>query len=312
MPKGAESGIVKVEINEKGMEYMNRYSKGIACILSSAFCFAVMNVCVRLAGDLPSVQKSFFRNLIAAVFALILLLREKQLPKITRRQLPLLILRSVFGTIGILCNFYAVDHLVLSDASMLNKMSPFFAIICSLLVLKEKITPVQGAAVLAAFGGSLLIIRPTLSNMDLFPSLIGLLGGAGAGAAYTMVRKLGQTGINRTVIVLFFSAFSCLVTLPFLVFDYHPMSGMQLLALLGAGLAASGGQFAITAAYCYAPAREISVYDYSQVIFSAVLGFVLFQQIPDQLSILGYLLICGSGVALFFYHRHQEDCVKSR
>lgn len=292
------------------MDYMNSYAKGVACILTSAFCFAVMNVCVRIAGDLPSVQKSFFRNLIAAVFALILLLRERQWPKITRRQLPLLILRSVFGTVGILCNFYAVDHLVLSDASMLNKMSPFFAILCSWLVLKEKITPVQGAAVLAAFGGSLLIIRPTLSNMDLFPSLIGLLGGAGAGAAYTMVRKLGQTGINRTMIVLFFSAFSCLVTLPFLVFDYHPMSGTQLAALLGAGLAASGGQFSITAAYCYAPAREISVYDYSQVIFSAFLGFVLFQQIPDQLSIIGYLLICGSGIALFLYHRRQEDCVK--
>lgn len=292
------------------MDYMNSYAKGVACILMSAFCFAVMNVCVRMAGDLPSVQKSFFRNLIAAVFALILLLRERQWPKITRRQLPLLILRSVFGTVGILCNFYAVDHLVLSDASMLNKMSPFFAILCSWLVLKEKITPVQGAAVLAAFGGSLLIIRPTLSNMDLFPSLIGLLGGAGAGAAYTMVRKLGQTGTNRTMIVLFFSAFSCLVTLPFLVFDYHPMSGTQLAALLGAGLAASGGQFSITAAYCYAPAREISVYDYSQVIFSAFLGFVLFQQIPDQLSIIGYLLICGSGIALFLYHRRQEDCVK--
>ena len=285
------------------MDYMNSYAKGVACILTSAFCFAVMNVCVRMAGDLPSVQKSFFRNLIAAVFALILLLRERQWPKITRRQLPLLILRSVFGTVGILCNFYAVDHLVLSDASMLNKMSPFFAILCSWLVLKEKITPVQGAAVLAAFGGSLLIIRPTLSNMDLFPSLIGLLGGAGAGAAYTMVRKLGQTGINRTMIVLFFSAFSCLVTLPFLVFDYHPMSGTQLAALLGAGLAASGGQFSITAAYCYAPAREISVYDYAQVIFSAFLGLVLFQQIPDQLSIIGYLLICGSGIALFLYHR---------
>ena len=292
------------------MDYMNSYAKGVACILTSAFCFAVMNVCVRMAGDLPSVQKSFFRNLIAAVFALILLLRERQWPKITRRQLPLLILRSVFGTVGILCNFYAVDHLVLSDASMLNMMSPFFAILCSWLVLKEKITPVQGAAVLAAFGGSLLIIRPTLSNMDLFPSLIGLLGGAGAGAAYTMVRKLGQTGINRTMIVLFFSAFSCLVTLPFLVFDYHPMSGTQLAALLGAGLAASGGQFSITAAYCYAPAREISVYDYAQVIFSAFLGFVLFQQIPDQLSIIGYLLICGSGIALFLYHRRQEDCVK--
>ena len=56
------------------MDYMNSYAKGVACILTSAFCFAVMNVCVRMAGDLPSVQKSFFRNLIAAVFALILLL----------------------------------------------------------------------------------------------------------------------------------------------------------------------------------------------------------------------------------------------
>lgn len=287
---------------------MNQRTKGIICIILSAFCFALMSCCVRLAGDLPSIQKSFFRNLVAALFALILLMKDIRAGKdvsINRRQLPFLLLRSMFGTIGILCNFYAVDHLVLSDASMLNKMSPFFAILCSYFVLKEAITPVQGGAVLFAFIGALFIIKPTLSNMDLFPSMIGLLGGLGAGTAYTMVRRLGQTGINKTVIVLFFSSFSCLVTLPFLIFDYHPMSGLQIAALIGAGLAAAGGQFSVTNAYCFAPAREISVYDYTQVIFSALLGFFLFGQVPDLLSLVGYVLICGTGIGMFLYNRRH-------
>ena len=288
---------------------MNTRTKGILCILASAFCFAVMSACVRLAGDLPSIQKSFFRNLVAAVFALCLLLRNMkggEKVRVTKDQLPALLLRSAFGTVGILCNFYAVDHLVLSDASMLNKMSPFFAILFSYFILKEKITPVQGLSVLVAFIGSLFIIKPTLANMDLFPSLIGLLGGIGAGAAYTMVRVLGKKGTNKTLIVLFFSTFSCLVVLPFLILDFHPMTGMQLLCLLGAGLAAAGGQFAVTNAYCFAPAREISVYDYSQVIFSALLGFMLFDQVPDLLSLLGYLLICGTAVAVFLYNRKRD------
>lgn len=287
---------------------MNQRTKGIICIILSAFCFALMSCCVRLAGDLPSIQKSFFRNLVAALFALILLMKDIRAGKdvsINRRQLPFLLLRSMFGTIGILCNFYAVDHLVLSDASMLNKMSPFFAILCSYFVLKETITPVQGGAVLFAFIGALFIIKPTLSNMDLFPSMIGLLGGLGAGTAYTMVRRLGQTGINKTVIVLFFSTFSCLVTLPFLIFDYHPMNGLQIAALIGAGLAAAGGQFSVTNAYCFAPAREISVYDYTQVIFSALLGFFLFGQVPDLLSLVGYVLICGTGIGMFLYNRRH-------
>ena len=287
---------------------MNQRTKGIICIILSAFCFALMSCCVRLAGDIPSIQKSFFRNLVAALFALILLIQDIRAGKdvsINRRQLPFLLLRSMFGTIGILCNFYAVDHLVLSDASMLNKMSPFFAILCSYFVLKETITPVQGGAVLFAFIGALFIIKPTLSNMDLFPSMIGLLGGLGAGTAYTMVRRLGQTGINKTVIVLFFSSFSCLVTLPFLIFDYHPMSGLQIAALIGAGLAAAGGQFSVTNSYCFAPAREISVYDYTQVIFSALLGFFLFGQVPDLLSLVGYVLICGTGIGMFLYNRRH-------
>lgn len=284
----------------------NRRYKGILCIVCSAFCFALMNMFVRAAGDLPSIQKSFFRNLVALVFAILILKKERIPFRCNKREnLKYLLIRSVCGTVGILCNYYAIDHLVLSDASMLNKMSPFFAVIFGYLVLKEKVDVPQALFVAGAFLGSLLVIKPTFSNMDLIPSMVGLLGGLGAGIAYTYVRKATLNGEKGPLIVCFFSGFSCLVTLPFLLFDYHPMSGIQLLTLLGAGLAAAGGQFSITAAYSYAPAREISVYDYSQVIFAAALGFLVFGQLPDLLSWIGYGVICAMAVGMFLYNNRK-------
>ena len=73
--------------------------------------------------------------------------------------------------------------------------------------------------------------------------------------------------------------------------------------LIIAGVFGCIGQFGITRAYVYAPAREISVYDYTQVLFAAVLGYFVFDQIPDGWSILGYILICGAGIGMFLYHR---------
>ena len=287
------------------MNRMKKY-KGILLIVLSAFCFALMSMFVRLAGDVPSVQKSFFRNIVAAVFAAVILLRAHTRPRLTRDAWVYLLLRVFFGTLGILCNFYAVDRLVLADASILNKMSPFFAILCSYFVLKEKITPARMAIVLGAFIGSLFVIKPSFQNTSLLPALVGLLGGLGAGVAYTMVRKLGQLGVKGPFIVFFFSAFSCLVTLPYLIFNYHPMSASQLIFLLLAGLSATGGQFTITAAYIYAPAREISVYDYSQIIFSSMLGFFVFGQTPDVWSIVGYVLIVSMAVVMFLYNTRKS------
>lgn len=280
--------------------------KGIFYIILSAFCFALMDMFVRMSGDLPSIQKSFFRNIVAAVFGCILLLKSKERFQWKKGSGKYLILRSMFGTLGILCNFYAIDHLALADASMLNKMSPFFVVIFSFLFLKEKVTIAQILLVMGAFGGSLFVVKPTVSNLDLVPSLIGLLGGLGAGAAYTMVRKLGIIGVKGPFIVFFFSTFSCVVTLPWLIFDYHSMTIIQIIILLLAGLCAAGGQFAITAAYCYAPASEISIYDYTKVIFSMILGFVMFQQIPDVYSWIGYTIICLMAIFMFFYNKRRS------
>lgn len=281
---------------------MNNRTKGVVCIIASAFCFALMNMFVRLSGDLPTPQKGFFRNAVALIFAVVMLFREGEGFHIGKGNLKYLLLRSAAGTIGILGNFYAVDHLAQADASMLNKMSPFCVILFSYLILKEKLTHWQVLAVVTAFLGSLFVIKPTFANLELVPSLIGLLGGIGAGFAYTQVRILGLRGVKSTVIVAFFSGFSCLAMLPFMILDFHPMTLSQLVILICAGLAAAGGQFGITKAYTYAAGREVSVFDYTQIIFSTLIGFFVFDQLPDGWSFLGYTLIIAAAVFVFLYN----------
>lgn len=281
--------------------------KGIFFIILSSFCFAVMNLFVSMAGDVPAMQKSFFRNIVSALFAFLMIVKNGERPGIRdRKNLPDYILRSLFGTLGIICNFYAVSHLNLADASMLNKMSPFFTLLFSMLILGETATLFQIACVAGAFVGSLFIIKPAFGSMALFPSLVGLCGGMAAGAAYTMLRKLRLAGEPGPMIILFFSVFSCVFCLPSMLLSYAPMSGRQLGMLLLAGLFASGGQFSITAAYSYAPANQISVYDYSMMIFSTLLGFFVLGQVPDALSFIGYFVICAMAVLMFLYNRRRE------
>ena len=281
--------------------------KGVLLIITSAFCFAVMAVFVRLSGDLPTFQKTFFRNFVALFFALWVLKKEHiPLRPARKKNLLPLTVRALAGTLGMIGNFYAIDRMVLSDALMLNKMSPFFAIVFSFIFLKEKLTLFQAGAVAAAFGGSLFIIKPSFANVVILPALAGFLGGMGAGLAYACVRYLGQHGEKGAFIVVFFSAFSCLFCLPFLIAEYQHMTAVQLLCLLGAGAAAAGGQFSITAAYSCAPAKEISVYDYSQLLFSTALGFFLFGDVPDGWSFLGYFIIIATAVANFIYNDRKD------
>ncbi len=288
------------------MPKIGQKTKGIIYIVVAAFGFSVMSLFVKLAGDLPAFQKAFFRNFIALIFITVMMLRENIGFAPKKENIPGLLGRSLCGTLGLLCNFYALGTLNLSDANMLNKLSPFFAIIFSIFLLREKPTAAQVLGVAVAFGGSLLIIKPGFADAQLIPAIAGVLGGLGAGAAYTFVRKLGKKGENSKRIVFYFSAFSCLFCLPFLIVQYKSMTFLQTLYLIFAGTFACVGQLGITKAYLCAPAKEISVYDYTQVIFAALLGFFVFGDLPDIWSVLGYILICGAGVAMFFYNKRKE------
>lgn len=284
---------------------MNDKKQGILYIIMAGLFFALMTFFVRMAGNLPTMQKAFFRNAVAAVAALFLLARSEEGFKIKKSSWRDLFLRSFFGTMGLICNFYAVDRLAIADANILNKLSPFFAIIMSYFILKEKANRTEWLCVVVAFIGALFVVKPSM-DMQFVNAMIGMLGGFGAGVAYTFVRKLGKAGERGPVIVMCFSVFSCIVTTPFLIIGAKPMSLYQIVMLLLAGAAATGGQLSITKAYTKAPAKEISVFDYSQVVFAAVLGLVFLGQIPDLMSIIGYVIIIGSAVFKWNYNLQHE------
>lgn len=274
---------------------MSQKNQGIMYIIMAAFFFACMSFFIRKAGDLPTMQKGFFRNVVAMFAAAVMLLRTEDKFKIKKGSIPSLLMRAICGTIGLVCNYYAIDHMNISDANILNKLAPFFAIIMSALILNEYANRFEWSMVIVAFIGALFVVKPTL-DMKCIPAVVAAIGGLGAGTAYTFVRKLGKQGERGPVIVMFFSTFSCIITLPFVIFDYHPMTLMQLIYLLIAGSCAAAGQFTVTQAYAKAPAKDISIFDYSQVLFAAILGFLFLNQIPDIYSIIGYIIIIGAAI----------------
>jgi drug/metabolite transporter (DMT)-like permease len=279
---------------------LNNKTKGIIFIILSAFGFAMMSAFIKMSGDLPSFQKTFFRNIISLLVAFSLILNSKNSFFGKKENQKTLILRSFWGTLGIILNYYSIDRLVLSDANMLNKLSPFFVIIFSWLFLNEKINIKQILAILIAFIGALFIIKPAF-NSEIIPGIIGALGGVTAAAAYTCVRALSGKE-NPNTIVFYFSFFSSIITLPLMLMSYTPMKIIQLTYLILAGIFASLGQFGITFAYKYAPAREISIFDYSNIIFSALISLFLFGILPDYLSVIGYIIIFLASLYMFIFN----------
>ncbi|MBS5883560.1 DMT family transporter [Clostridium sp.] len=286
------------------MNNLSNRTKGILFLVFSAFGFAVMSAFVKLAGDLPSFQKTFFRNLVSCIVALFFIIKNKESFFGKKENQKVLLLRSALGTVGIVLNFYSIDKLVLSDANMLNKLSPFFVIIFSALFLSEKINFKQFIAIIIAFVGTLFIIKPSF-NLDMIPAFMGILGAIFAAGAYTCLRVLGGREKHYTI-VFYFSLFSLVVIFPFMMAVYTPMSIKQFFYLLMAGVFASIGQFGITIAYKYAPAKEISIFDYSNILFSAIISFLVFGVLPDTLSFIGYFIIFASSYYMYIYNKKLD------
>lgn len=278
----------------------NNILKGIFCIIIAGFGFALMSLFVKLSGDLPSMQKGFFRNIIAVFLSSIPLIKHWKVINIPRNNTGWLVLisRSVFGTIGLVLNFYAISHISLADSSIIQKLSPFIIIILSYIFFKEEMTRFQVFAIIIAFIGITLIIKPSGNNIISMGALAALLGALCAGIAYTCVRYLGTHNISGEFIIFFFSSLSSLMLLPYLILDYRTMTYYQLSMLLLAGISATIGQYGVTFAYKFAAAKNISVFDYSQVLFSGIFGYMFFGEFPDFQSLIGYVIVISVGIVL--------------
>lgn len=283
---------------------MSDRNKGIILLLLSAFGFSMMAAFVKLSGDVPTVQKTLFRNIVSAMIAFCFVMYHKERLFGRKENQKFLLLRSALGTIGMVLFFYAIDNLVLSDADMLNKLSPFLTIVFSALFLKERTRLFQIVAIIIAFIGTLFIIKPEFS-LEIIPYLAGVFSAVFAAGAYTFLRVLGNKEQFYTV-VFYFSFFTTVSLTPFVIWFYEPMTWQQWVYLLSAGVFATIGQFGITVAYKFAPAKEISIFFYSTVVYSALISIILFGQVPDILSIIGYITIFGASFYMFLRNNKES------
>ena len=268
--------------------------RALAWMMVSGLSFALMGASVKLAGDLPVAVKVCFRNLVTLGITSAVAWRTRQNPFAATPHLPRLLLRAVCGLGGVYFYFVALGSLNLADASLLNKTSPFFATLFAVLLLKERLVRGMVPALVIAFLGAALVIKPAFEYAPL-PALAGFASGIFAGAAYTAVRSLkGRIEPNR--IIFWFSLVSTVATLPVVLLAWPDPTAGQWWALIGTGVFAAGGQYGLTYAYHHARVGKVSVFAYLHVLFALVVGFVLWGERPDLLSLLGGLMIVGAAV----------------
>lgn len=281
---------------------MKEKNTGVIFILCSSLFFAIMAASVKSVPHIPLAEKVFFRNCIGLIAVGIPMMRRRISFKPNNRRLVLL--RSVFGLLGVAFYYTSLGLLNLSDAVIINKLSPFFVIVLSIIFLKEEIKKHQFAALSLAIIGAALVVKPGF-NFEILPALIGLASALFAGSAYTTIRKLSETD-HPQLIVFYFCLFSTLVTIPFMVAGQFVLPSLKdLLFLVSIGISALIAQLFMTNAYRHAPASQLSIYTYANVVFSTLLGFIVWHEVPDTLSLAGAaLIIAGSGIN-FYYNQKR-------
>lgn len=285
---------------------LDNKTKGIFFMLISSLGFSFMAVSIKYVSDIPLFEKIFFRNLVSLFVALWGMRHMKSFSVLLGQKGNRMYLlgRSVAGLLGVITNFYAIAHLPLANANILNKLSPFVVLFLSAYFLKEKIRKIQIAGFFISFFGVMLIIKPTL-DFDILPSLSALASAVCAGTAYTFVRTLGNRKENPSTIVFVFSLISVLGIFPFMMLNYVQPTLKEFLILLSIGVFATFGQFGLTYAYKYSKASEVSIYTYSSIIFTVILGFLFFGEIPDMLTVIGGLIVIAVAIKLYFVFREK-------
>ena len=272
-------------------------------IIVSGLSFSLVAVMVRLAGDIPLYEKVFFRSVVMLGATGVLAIRSRENPFARNPRLPLLLLRGAFGTIAMFLYFFAIERLTIADATVLNKLSPFFVALFAMLFLHEKLSRYIVPVLIVAFAGAVLVIKPQF-DLEAIPAVAGFISAAASGAAYTVVRYLRRDEPPYRI-VFYFSLVSVLVVVPPMLLNFVRPEGLQWAYLLGGGVFATTGQLALTLGYHQAPATRVSIYVYAHILFAFAFGLLLWGEMPDTLSIVGTLLIIVA--AAYNYRRVLAD-----
>ena len=278
---------------------MNNIKIGSLYIIFSALSFSIMEIAVKISGKtIPVMEQVFARNFITLLISSFVMFKNKEKLFPDKNNVLSIVCRSVSGYLGIIAYFYAANNMVLADASVLQKTSPFWSSLFAFIIIKEKIFKIQWIGLMIAAIGSIFIIKPSM-NSNVFPALIALSSAMFAGISYAIIGSLKGKESN-SLIIFYFSLFSCLFSL-FFIKDFVIPNFIQVMMLLLIGIFAGFGQFFLTIAYKKAPVSRVSIYNYTGVIFSYLFSIFIFNEIADIYSIIGMMLTIFAALMIYFY-----------
>ncbi|MDX1400352.1 MAG: DMT family transporter [Kiloniellales bacterium] len=274
--------------------------QGAAYMTAAAFCFAIMNVLVRIASEsLDPIQIAFFRNLFALVFVLPLIIRGGGQAVKTKR-LGLHGLRALLGIIAMFFWFTAVTLVPLAEAVALNFTLPLFATAGAALILRETVGLRRWGATACGFIGMLVILRPGFNEIT-FVTWLPIIAALFMAASVLTVKRLSASESPQTV-VLYMNLFMTPLSLGPALFVWQWPTLEAFLACIVLGLLAMVAHLALTRSYAKADASAVMPFDYMRLPFIAAIAFFLYGEVADLWTWAGAGIIAGAS----FYIARRE------
>ena len=275
---------------------LSNIAQGGRFAIGAGASFATMGALIKTASPELSTEMVVFLRNFFGLAALLPWLYRTRLPSLRTERFGGHMLRAGFGLSAMYCFFYAIHHMPLANAVLLNYSAPVFAPIIAYYWLQEKFSFWTYPAVGLGFVGIIFILHPTVAFLT-GATIVGMISGVLVATAMISIRRMANTE-PATRIVFFFTTFSVLFSSVPLLWAWQTPSAGALLAMVGAGIFATLGQLSLTRAYALAPAAQIGSLIYSAVVFSALWGWLIWDENLDRYFLFGTLLVAtGSFLA---------------
>ncbi len=278
---------------------MNDSQKGMLYMVFSALFFSLMQIGVKLCGDgIPAMEKVLFRCLISAVIAYpISRSRTEHVLGLPSQQGHLLA-RSICGISSDYLFFLAAAAGVQADITILVKLSPFYITVLAVIFLRERLLRSQVLSLFIALCGAWIVTNPSFGEPISKPLLCAFCAGILTAVGYLFLRMMREN-VDPFVILFYLSTFGTLVGLPLCFRNFVIPNGRECLFLLMIGICSFLGQLCVTNSYRYAEASRVSVYNFSGIVFSSVLGVVFFGDVLSRRTLIGGALVIAAALIAY-------------
>lgn len=283
-----------------------RSRKGIALALISNALFILVGVIVReLSQTIDIFQILLFRQLVFVTLLMPSIVSNMN-AMLNPKMVSMHVWRVTGAFIALYFSFLTVSNIPFADATALGFMKVLFVAVISRLFLQENVGWTRMTTILVGFTGVMLVVQPTLESESLFYVGTGLVAALGAAIAVICVRKMAN--IESKVVVLAYQAiFVGAVTLIPAIIEWQWPTWSELALLVLVGVISSIGQWFGVTAYKWGEANVVSNVEYSQMIYSMILGYLLFAELPNSLALIGAAVIVFSAVMPFVIKRKKAQ-----